>query len=210
MDYNVVATGSSGNAVILDNKILIDCGVSFKHLSSYVKNLGIVLLTHIHQDHFKKSTIERLAKERPMLRFACCEWLTEPLKQCGVKNIDILEIGKLYNYKQFEISPFKLYHDVENCGYRIFINGEKALYATDTATLDGVSAKDYSLYLVEANYQADEIHQRIAEKISEQKYVYEYRVFKTHLSKENCDRWLMENKNENSAIVYLHQHKERK
>lgn len=210
MEYSIVATGSSGNAVILDNKILIDCGVSFKSLSAYIKNLDIVLLTHIHQDHFKTATIERLAKERPMLRFACCEWLVKPLQDCGVKNIDVLEIGKLYNYKKFKISPFKLYHDVDNCGWRIFVNGEKALYATDTATLEGISAKNYELYLVEANYLTAEINQRIAEKIAEQRYIYEYRVFRTHLSKENCDKWLMENKGEQSQIVYLHQHKERK
>ena len=33
IDYNIIATGSKGNAVVIDQKILIDCGVSFKALS---------------------------------------------------------------------------------------------------------------------------------------------------------------------------------
>lgn len=36
IDYNIIATGSKGNAVVIDQKILIDCGVSFKwHCQKY-------------------------------------------------------------------------------------------------------------------------------------------------------------------------------
>jgi len=47
MNIEVVQTGSKGNAVLVDN-ILIDCGVSFKKLSPYVRRLKLVLLTHVH------------------------------------------------------------------------------------------------------------------------------------------------------------------
>ena len=39
--------------------------------------------------------------------------------------------------------PIKLYHDVPNCGYRIFINDKKIIYMTDTKTLEGITAKNY-------------------------------------------------------------------
>ncbi len=48
MTYEVVATGSTGNAVILNDQILIDIGVPFKKIEPYMKNLKLVLLTHIH------------------------------------------------------------------------------------------------------------------------------------------------------------------
>ena len=117
IDYNIIATGSAGNAIVLNNNILIDCGVSFKALKEVYKELVLVLLTHIHSDHFSKTTIRKLAEERPTLRFACCEWLVSELIACGVskRNIDVLEIGKLYNYGLFQISPIKLYHDVPQC-----------------------------------------------------------------------------------------------
>lgn len=210
MNYKIIATGSAGNAVVINDYMLIDCGVSLRSLSEVKKNLKIVLLTHIHSDHFNKATIRRLAAERPTLRFACCKWLTAELMSCGVSalNIDQLQVGKLYNYGSFKLSPIKLYHDVDNCGWRIFIGNEKAIYFTDTSTVQGLSAKNYDLYLVEANYNEPEIQERIKAKEVLGQYIYEYRVLKTHLSKEECDQWLLENIGDRSEYVYLHQHKE--
>ena len=48
MNFEVVATGSKGNAVIINDEILIDCGVAFKKIEPYVKKLKLVLLTHVH------------------------------------------------------------------------------------------------------------------------------------------------------------------
>lgn len=210
MNYNIIATGSDGNAVVINGYMLIDCGISFKALAAVKKQLKIVLLTHIHSDHFNPTTIRRLAAERPTLRFACCDWLLPVLIGCGVqkKNIDLLKVGKIYNYGAFKLSPIKLYHDVDNCGWRIFIGSEKAIYITDTTTVQGITAKDYDLYLIEANYSEPEIQERIKAKEVLGQYIYEYRVLRTHLSKEECDQWLLENIGENSEYVYIHQHKE--
>ena len=65
MNYRIIESGSSGNATIVENIILIDCGVSFKKLKDYYQELKLVLLTHIHSDHFNKTTLKKLAKERP-------------------------------------------------------------------------------------------------------------------------------------------------
>lgn len=211
MNYKIINTGSDGNATVLEGIILIDCGVSFKKLNECYKQLKIVLLTHIHQDHFNKKTISKLAIERPTLRFVCCKWLVEGLVKCGVnkKNIDVVEIGKKYNYGILKITPIKAYHDVPNCGYRIFINNKKCIYITDTKTLEGIKAVNYDLYLIEANYESDELKKRIEEKRNNGEYVYESRVEYTHLSKEQTDKFLLENMNDNSIYEYLHQHKER-
>lgn len=206
VNYKVINSGSDGNATVLENIILIDCGISFKKLENYYKKLKIVLLTHKHGDHFNKATIKKLAYERPTLRFACCEWLVDSLVKCGVnkKNIDVIEIGKKYNYKIFQIVAIKLYHDVLNCGYRIFINNKKIIYATDTKTLDGISAKKYDLYLIEGNYESEEeLHNRATDEY------YEKRVKETHLSKVQATEWLMKNMGENSKYVFMHEHKER-
>ena len=195
--------------MVLNDNILIDCGISYRALSDVKKQINVVLLTHCHQDHFNKSTIRQLAKDRPILRFACCEWLVEELKECGVQNIDVMQIGKIYDYGAFKVSPVKLHHDVEQCGWRVFIGDEKAIYMTDTVTLDGISANDYDLYLVEANYVESEIQEKIRAKQENGLFVYEHRVLKTHLSKEKCDEWLLENMGEHSEYAYLHQHQER-
>ena len=211
MNYKIINSGSDGNATILEEIILIDCGVSFKKLSDCYKRLKIILLTHIHKDHFNKKTISKLAIERPTLRFACCKWLVKELVECGVKkeNIDVLTIGNKYNYKLFKVVPIKLYHDVPNCGYRIFINNRKVIYMTDTRTLEGIVAKDYDLYLVEGNYLEEELNQRIEMKLAKCEFIYENRVKQTHLSKEYTSNWLMENMGDNSEYVFMHEHKER-
>lgn len=208
MIYTVIATGSKGNAVVLSDCILIDCGVPFKKLEDVCWNLRIVLLTHVHGDHFNKRTVKKLAAERPTLRFACGAYLVPELLKCGVskRSIDVVEAGKIYHYKSLAISPVILYHDVQNFGYRIFWGGEKAIYATDTGTLDGISAKGYDLYLIEANYTDAELKERLIAKRRNGEYAYEKRVPYTHLSQQQADDFICENAGVKSEVVYLHKH----
>lgn len=123
IDYNIIATGSKGNAVVIDPKILIDCGVSFKALSKVYRALKLVLLTHIHGDHFQPTTLRLLAEKRPTLRFACCAWLCKPLVDAGVpvSQIDVLEPGHMYGYGICNVRPDMVKHNVPNCGWKVWL-----------------------------------------------------------------------------------------
>ena len=206
MTYKIINTGSDGNCTIINDIIAIDCGVSYKKLSTHINKLKLILLTHIHSDHFNRSTIKRLSRERPTLRFGCCEWLVQDLVDCGVskKNIDVLEVGLKSDYGPFQIIPIKLYHDVPNCGYRLFIDDKKLIYATDTYTLDGIVAKNYDVYLVEGNYENEEELKKRSDND-----LYYSRVKNTHLSKEYTTQWLLENMGNNSKYQFMHEHKEK-
>ena len=209
MEYVIISTGSKGNAVILNGEILIDCGVPYKSIKPYVKDLKLVLLTHVHCDHFKPETIRKLASERPTLRFGCGKWLTQSLVACGVQKwcVDVYPPNIRNRYtKDFEIAMIPLIHNVQNCGYKLHINGEKIFYATDCNSLDGIEAKDYDLYMIEANYEDSEIQERIAEKEANGEYVYEYQVLHNHLSKQKADDFIIRNQGTNSRFVYLHGH----
>lgn len=213
MTYKIIGSGSDGNGLIIEETILIDCGISFKKLKDDYKKLKIVLLTHRHQDHFNKATIKKLASERPVLRFGCCEWLVKELVECGVekKNIDVLEMGKIYDYKDFKVIPIKLYHDVPNNGYKLKINGNKLIYATDTSRIDHIIAKNYDYFYIEGNYESDEeLEKRKKEKLLSGEFVYEDRVKETHLSKVQATEWLMENMGENSKYIFMHEHRSKK
>lgn len=212
MICNVIATGSKGNAVVLGRMILLDCGVPYKMIEPYVRDLRLVLLSHIHGDHFNPATIRRLHKERPSLRFGCCEWLVRPLLDARVaaKCIDVYTPDSVYGYDPgVKVSAFCLSHDVDNCGYRVWIDGESAIYATDTGTMEGISAPDYDYYLVEANHTEAEIADRIQRKLEAGEFVYEYRAAAGHLSREKADAWLAQNATPGkSRVVYLHGHTE--
>lgn len=210
MDYNIISTGSHGNAVLLNEYMLIDIGVPFKALKKVYKNLKIVMLTHEHCDHINQATVRKLAMERPTLRWACCEWLVPILLDCAVseRNIDVLEIGKMYDYKVFKVSPIKLFHDVPNCGYRLFFEDKKVIYATDTEHLEGITAKDYDLYMIEANYTEEDLQRRIEAKKATGEYSYEQNCALRHLSHEQASEFLLANMGEHSDYVFLHGHVE--
>lgn len=213
MNYKIIESGSSGNATIVEDMILIDCGVSFKKLRDCYKNLKLVLLTHIHSDHFNKTTIKRLAQERPTLRFGCRDWLVHDLVMCGVdrKNIDIFDPVCNFKYSnKLLLTTFDLQHDVQNCGYKIMINDKKYFYATDTCSLENVEAKDYDMYFIEGNY-ADkaELDMRKQKHIENGEFYYEDRVEKTHLSQAAATEWLMKNMGEKSQYIFMHEHKEK-
>lgn len=144
-----------------------------------------------------------------MLRFACGKWLEEPLIQCGVNksNIDILYEETMYGYGICNVIPIRLKHNVPNYGYKLHLPfGSKIIYATDTNNLNGITARNYDLYLIEANYEENEIQERIRRKKENGQYAYEVQVLKNHLSKEKCDDFIYKNIGTNGTYVYMHRH----
>ena len=213
MTYDVLATGSSGNAVVINGTILIDCGVPFKTLEPVKKGLKLVLLTHVHGDHFRPQTVRALHKERPTLRFGCCEWMVGPLLESGVDKrvIDVLTPGFCSVYKGLcTVMPEGLTHDAPNCGYHIWSGDDTLFYATDTATLDGIEANGYDLYLIEANHTREDLEARARAKLENGEYAYELRAAQNHLSKEQALDWLYQQMGPNSSYAFLHQHSEEK
>lgn len=199
----VISSGSEGNAVIYNNAIMVDCGVSLKALEAVKRSLKIVLLTHKHGDHLKLRTLQRLQAERPTLRVACGDFLLEELP-C-IKNIDVLQVGKIYDYGAFKVSPIKLYHDVPNFGWRIFLpNGQKIFHATDTVHLEGITAKGYDLYAIEHNYCEEYIQQAIEEARANGEYTHAYGNINTHLSIQQARAFIETNRKESSEVLELH------
>lgn len=205
--HNILSTGSKGNAIIYFNSILVDVGISFSRIEPYLKDIQIVLLTHQHSDHFKLNVIKRIQEERPSIRFGCGAFLADKLQ--GIRNLDIYESGKMYNYGSFKISPIVLYHDVPNFGYRIFKDGKKLIHATDTYTLEGISAKDYDIYALECNYDEERVYDIIREKQYRGEYAHQKGSINSHLSKQQAQKFILSNTSrQDIQFLMLHQSSE--
>lgn len=210
MTCEIIATGSTGNAVLLGGKVLVDCGVPYKKLEPYATRLKLVLLTHQHSDHFKPRTVKRLAGERPTLRWACCPWMVQHLVAAGVKKtqIDVIapKAAKRYSESISLVQPIPIPHDVPNCGWRCDVSGERFFYATDCGSLDGVNFPGLDLYLIEANHKTAEIEQRVREKQERGEFCYEIRAAANHLSEEQATDWICRQVGPTSRYIFLHQH----
>ena len=210
MTCNIIATGSRGNAILLNGAYLLDCGVPFSKLKHVYKGIKIVFLTHVHMDHANIKTIKKLHKERPTLRFACPPWFIETMIDAGInqKQIDLFEPGEAYFYLNgLEAICKEIPHDVRNCAWDLVLeNAESVFYATDCGTLAGIEARDRDFYLLEGNYKESELQERIAEKYAKGEFSYETRVEQSHLSEEQAMLWLSENAGPNSRYILIHRH----
>ena len=207
--YEIISTGSKGNAVLVGGGILIDCGVPWKLLAGRAKGIGLALLTHAHGDHFRAPAARRLAEERPALRWGMPPWMAAKAVEAGIdkRRIDVYETGKRAGYGALSVETVPLSHDAPNCGYRLdFAGGAGAFYATDTSSLDGIEARGLALYLIEANYGEAEIAERIRAKQDAGEYCHEWRALKNHLSREKAMDWLYRNMGPGSEYVLLHGH----
>lgn len=130
MFFNIVASGSKGNATLVVSKtslILIDFGITLTRLNEGLAEINKTfnqidgaIFTHNHSDH-----VNNLKCLSPKKMFAL-DGTLPPL--CNVINLH----EKFY-IKDFEIIAFKTSHDAVNpCGYLIKADGETLVYMTDT------------------------------------------------------------------------------
>ena len=208
MDYLIIGSGSKGNAILVQTKILLDCGVSYSKLARYLKYIKIIFIGHQHKDHLLSSTIQRIAYNYPNIKFITSSSdVVIKLTQARVpkKNIFYLQPKKWYSLGIMKVKTEPLTHDVENYALKWEYEGKKGFYATDTSNLDNIDAKGYNLYLIESNYNEELLKKHIEECEDENMLYYLNRVPYTHLSYEQANSFLIENMGDNSQFEYIHQ-----
>lgn len=202
--YDLISSGSSGNAIVYEDVILVDAGVSYKYLVGHLNDVKILLLTHRHSDHFKTATIKHLVKDYPNLVIMCGEWLKHLLDGLETANVMVCEFGKWYRVGDVQVSMVMAYHDVKNCGWRIFVNNKKIFHLTDTYTVDGISAKDYDCIAIESHHDEMQIEKDIEDKINQGVFCYEIGARNSHLSFQKAQKFINENRKEDTIVLKLH------
>ena len=210
MKYEVIESGSSGNCIVIDGFFMIDCGLSYRKIKDKLKNIKLIFISHSHQDHLNKTTIRQIAYEKPTIKFAVGSTdLINVLLDCGVRsgNIFALISNKWYDLGMLKVRLEPLEHDVPNHLCKFEIRNKKGIYIVDTNTVDNVIAKDYDLYLIEANYM-DEVLEKHKQELDENhEFDHLYRVERVHLSFAQANDFLIENMGKDSIYEYIHKSK---
>lgn len=211
MKYEIIGSSSEGNCVVVEDVLMLDCGLRYTKIKNYLSKIKLIFISHSHQDHLLPSTIKKVAYNYPTIKFLTgSEVVVNKLVECGVdkKNIYYLESGKKYDLGLLKVKLEELYHDTPNYALKWQINDKKGIYAVDTNRIDHIEAKNYDLYLIESNYVTELLNKHIQEckdnNDDENKLYYLNRVKSTHLSYENCTDFLLNNMGDNSEFVRIH------
>jgi len=194
MQLKILGTGSSGNCFLINDDLMIDAGLPYLKIKDKVKDIKYVLLTHIHGDHFNKSTIRKLVVEINPI-FICGEWLhDELLNIVKPENILVYEFGRVFQILDYKIAMVEAYHDVLNCGWRIMDKkGHKHLHITDTNTLDGIEDKNYDSASIECNHEINKAMELIDEAKENSEFSHLTNAIRNHLSVDKTIRFCKEN-----------------
>lgn len=186
LSVKVIETGSSGNCFLFNDSLIIDVGVPMSHLKDVdFKKITHILLTHIHGDHFHKTTLRTINQKYKHIEFVCGEWLYEDLRLVmggDTEQVKVIEMNKLYEFGGFKIAGFHAIHNVPNCGYRLVKDGHKHFHVTDISTLYGLTATNYDSATIECNYEDNKANELIQRADEDGEFSYLRKAMRNHLS----------------------------
>ena len=154
MKFNIIASGSKGNATIVrykDTTILIDMGISLQRLKEGlnefnldVKDIQGAVFTHNHSDHYNG-----LKFLSPSIQYALEGTLPSSLS-------NVIELYKPFTIGEIKITAIPTSHDATNpCGFIFECGDEKLTYVTDTGYFPEESkglAKNPTYLILESNH----------------------------------------------------------
>ena len=207
----IIETGSSGNCflfgqeVIIDDEpiftgtLVIDMGLPFLRVKDKIdfQKVTHILLTHVHGDHFQKTTLSKIFNDYPYIIFVCGEWLREDLRLVFGGNLDrvkVIEMNKLYELGEFKVAGFHATHNAPNCGYRLLdSSGHKHFHVTDISSLYGLTAHGYNTATIECNYEEERALELIDQANKDGEFSHLRKAMRNHLSIRKAIEFCKEN-----------------
>jgi len=198
LDYNVIATGSTGNAVRIES-IMIDCGIAFNKMRDDLYKVDTLLITHSHSDHIKPSTLEKIRKEFPAITVYANADVAYQF------DVDVvLGSTPIKLRRRRTVIPFPGVHDVPVTGYVIQMKKLNILYMTDTAKVNPPEGLVFDYLFLESNFDERKLKQ---EAKAYRRGGYDpYLSVTRHLSTQKCKEfYYLNRRNEESKLIELHQ-----
>lgn len=159
-----LASGSDGNLTYLEHdgvKVLIDAGVSCSEICKRLSLIGVtpseidaIFVTHEHFDHIKGLDIFSSKYNIPVYAHEKV-WITMDDKLARVSSLNRKVYNDSFDFKNLQINPVELPHDVTCFGYSFIKDDKKISILTDLGhTNDRIlgSIANSQLVYLEANY----------------------------------------------------------
>lgn len=201
MRYTVLASGSKGNATLIESqqtKILIDCGTTKKYLLSCfldlqmkIDDLDALVLTHNHGDHVSQ------------LKHFYHVPIFSPFDILEATDFSFVKPNHGFQIKDLTFYPIELSHDTDIVvGYIIFDGYEKLVYITDTGYIrdeDLIHCVDANYIIMESNYDP------VLLLNSNRPYLTKMRIMsdRGHLSNDKCGYYLSQIVTPNTSEIVL-------
>lgn len=197
LDYKIIATGSSGNAVRIEN-MMFDCGIPYKDMKEELYKVDSLFLTHSHSDHVKPATLKSIQKDFPRITVYANANVAYQF------DVDVVVgTAKIKLKKNRVIIPFDGVHDVPVTGYIIQMKDMNILYMTDTARVEIPEDIPLDYVFLESNY--DENKLRTMAKEYKRRGYNPLESSLRHLSTQKCKEfYYVHRRDKDSKLIELH------
>lgn len=198
LDYKIIATGSTGNAVRIEN-LMFDCGIPFKEMKEELYKVDSLFITHSHSDHVKEATLKAIRKEFPRI------------KVYGNANVAyqfdvdvVVGTAPVKLKRNRTVIPFEGVHDVPVTGYLVKMKDINLLYMTDTARVELPEDIPLDYVFLESNYDETKLRQ-LAKQYRRRGYNPMESSLR-HLSTQKCKEfYYVHRRDKDSKLIELHQ-----
>lgn len=148
-DIQVVASGSSGNCVIVDS-IMFDVGVPLKNIKQYLLNINYLLITHVHSDHINAGTLKHIVQNYPNITVMANREVAKKFPSLVHK---VIGPNERMLIDDDILETFWAPHSVDCLGYVItYKDDERLLYCTDVYSMKHCPDYLFDYILLESNY----------------------------------------------------------
>ncbi len=199
--YEVIRTGSEGNAVLINEELLIDCGVPYNLIQKYLPKLKVILITHEHGDHYTPGTINQIQIERPSVVVL----VNQEIDTVGlIKKPFLLKPNLRFEIAGYLIQVHPLFHNVSNIGLTIKHKTGSCFYATDTYEVSHISSPNLDFYFLEMNFDENIMQDLINRDSKVEGFAYRKESQFNHLSFQRAWRFYKQNRKETSVLIPIH------
>ncbi len=168
MKVTVLGSGSKGNVTYLEinqTKLLIDCGLSYRQITSRLteQNLDLseldgILITHEHTDHI--GGLNMTLKKTPTTCYVTEDtyqsFFYKQAENINDQQVQFIVPNQLFQINDISIYPLSISHDSSDAvGYIFYAEDKKIVYITDIGYLpkkDHELLQNADIYIFESNY----------------------------------------------------------